>query len=252
MLMTTMLLVIALGIFEGAIVSTFFFKDNQVPVSVLAAAICGGLIICRLCQAQTRRIDRYERGRMKWRQGTIGEHSVAATLARLPDDYFIFNDVKARFGNLDHVVVGPTGLFAIETKNWRGVVTPDENGELVSIGVSQSKPQGRRFLGACMSTLEQIRTLTDRDDIFIRAVMVFPKARVEVPYGSTGRVHCLTDGQLCSYIENEKFSAKLRASEVRVLVRALEGVARIEPEFGEPESAPAGLSSVHRQPVAVS
>jgi hypothetical protein len=249
MLMTTMLVLVAAGIFEGAIISAFFFKEDQVPIVVFLAAITGGLIICRLCQAQKSRIDRYEWDRMYRRRRAAGEHSVAATLARLPDDFFIFNDVKAKFGNLDHVVVGPTGLFAIETKDWRGVVTPDGNGELVCLNVLPATPYLRRFLGVCTGTLEQIRSLTRRDDIFIRAVMVFPKARLEAADGSTGRVHCLTDDQLCSYIENEKFSAKLQKSEVRSLVRALEGIARMKPEFAEPESARAG-SRLHRRPVA--
>jgi hypothetical protein len=251
MLMTTTLVLIAVGASEGAIVCALALKDGRASLSLLAAALGGVLIIYRLCQAQEHRIDRYERERMTWRRGAAGEHSVAATLARLPDDFFVFNDVKAKFGNLDHVVVGPTGLFAIETKNWRGVVAPDGNGELICLNVLPAKPYVRRFLGVCMGTLEQIRSLTRREDIFIRAVMVFPKARVEAGYGSTGRVHCLTDDQLCSYIENEKFSAKLQKSEVRFLVRALEGIARLEPEFDEPERARAGSSGLARRPVAV-
>ena len=65
--------------------------------------------------------------------GAIGEVKVIKILKELSDDYFVVNDFKKRFGRaihkkdtddwiksvqIDHVVVGPTGLFLIETKNW--------------------------------------------------------------------------------------------------------------------------------------
>ena len=54
--------------------------------------------------------------------GDIGEKVVADSLDTLPQDYFVFNDVNLpkSQGNIDHVVVGPNGIFVIETKNYRG------------------------------------------------------------------------------------------------------------------------------------
>ncbi len=66
--------------------------------------------------------------------GAIGEEAVISALSRLPDDYHLFNDVNLRFhppihwremndyiktSQIDHIVLGPTGLFILETKNWR-------------------------------------------------------------------------------------------------------------------------------------
>jgi hypothetical protein len=66
-----------------------------------------------------------ERGRsdpLPWRQGYLGEERVAAELAgMLPDGFRSLHDVESSGGgNIDHVVVGPTGVFAIETKHWQG------------------------------------------------------------------------------------------------------------------------------------
>jgi len=56
------------------------------------------------------------------RKGLEGEQSVARELSGLSDEYLLLNDVMlpgAR-GNIDHVLVGPTGVFVFETKNYSG------------------------------------------------------------------------------------------------------------------------------------
>ena len=63
----------------------------------------------------------YNQGK-SWNKGIKGESIVAEYLNQLPKDYFIFNDVKfpGSYGNLDHVVIGPSGIYVIETKNFKG------------------------------------------------------------------------------------------------------------------------------------
>jgi hypothetical protein len=57
-----------------------------------------------------------------WNKGIRGEQTVAYYLNQLPEDYSIFNDIKfpGSYGNLDHIVIGPNGIFVIETKNYKG------------------------------------------------------------------------------------------------------------------------------------
>ena len=57
-----------------------------------------------------------------WNRGLEGENEVFKCLETLPKDYFIFNDVKlpGKGGNIDHIVIGPSGVFVIETKNYSG------------------------------------------------------------------------------------------------------------------------------------
>ncbi len=65
--------------------------------------------------------------------GAEGEERVAWELSRLPDTYTVINDYRLEFPQpvydrnnddriysiqIDHVVVGPTGLYLVETKNW--------------------------------------------------------------------------------------------------------------------------------------
>lgn len=58
------------------------------------------------------------------RPGAVGEASVTETLARLPEGYFLVNDVclPGRSGNIDHVLIGPSGVLVIETQRYAGVV----------------------------------------------------------------------------------------------------------------------------------
>jgi hypothetical protein len=65
--------------------------------------------------------------------GSIGEQKVVKTLETLSDDYFLINDFNISFSRaiycsqedsyiksvqMDHILVGPSGIFLIETKNW--------------------------------------------------------------------------------------------------------------------------------------
>ncbi len=58
--------------------------------------------------------------------GWEGEKRVAKLLSsKLSDDYVIINDLCLRSGggDIDHIILGPTGVFVLETKNWSGTIT---------------------------------------------------------------------------------------------------------------------------------
>jgi hypothetical protein len=53
------------------------------------------------------------------RQGIEGEKAVGQFLERLRSaGYHVFHDVVGEGFNIDHVLVGPAGVFTIETKTW--------------------------------------------------------------------------------------------------------------------------------------
>ena len=66
-------------------------------------------------------LDAYSK-KENWNKGIRGEQIVSNYLNQLPEDYSVFNDVKfpGSYGNLDHIVLGPNGIFVIETKNYKG------------------------------------------------------------------------------------------------------------------------------------
>lgn len=59
-----------------------------------------------------------------YRQGKRGEGAIWYELKTLSDEYCVFQDIKMDGGgNIDFVVLGPTGLFAIEVKSHSGEVS---------------------------------------------------------------------------------------------------------------------------------
>ena len=70
-----------------------------------------------------------------WRRGASGERVTALWLGRLPDGWNVFHDVPVgeRGANIDHVVIGPAGVFTVNTKNvtgklWVGAKSIRRNG----------------------------------------------------------------------------------------------------------------------------
>lgn len=63
------------------------------------------------------------------KQGMEGEKRVIQLLkSKLNDNYYLINDVvyvndRGNKENIDHIVLGPNGIFAIETKDYRGKIT---------------------------------------------------------------------------------------------------------------------------------
>lgn len=59
--------------------------------------------------------------------GAKSEQVVADALQTLPHDYHVFHDLEFPGFNIDHVVLGPNGLFLIETKSQSGAITQQNN-----------------------------------------------------------------------------------------------------------------------------
>jgi hypothetical protein len=61
-----------------------------------------------------------------WAQGAEGEEVVGKILEELAEDgWHVIHDVSFGRGNIDHVVVGPGGIFTVETKSRAGRLSLD-------------------------------------------------------------------------------------------------------------------------------
>jgi hypothetical protein len=90
-------------------------------------------------------------------KGARGEEIVAVLLAALPRGYHVFHDVLVgRAGGIDHVVVGPNGVFVIETKCWAGAVT-FEAGEILADGESPSRPPLIQARGSAHALIQLLK-----------------------------------------------------------------------------------------------
>jgi len=197
--------------------------------SLLSAAML--LLLCLVWKLAFRRLDALNKERESWGKGAAGEKSVAHTLSKFPDGFRVVNDVQTPFGNLDHVVIGPTGVFVIETKNWRGIIGADGKGELTWNGKALKSAYVKKFVGRVMGTKEQVAVLAPRVDPYFQAVFVFTSAWVEAKFRSTGWADCITDDRLFKYIVDSKFGNQLSAEEVDAVARAFSSLARMDPDF---------------------
>lgn len=60
-----------------------------------------------------------------WKKGSIGEQQLAASLREnLKDRAILLNDrtVPRTRGNIDHLVIAPTGIWVVDAKNYSGLV----------------------------------------------------------------------------------------------------------------------------------
>lgn len=75
--------------------------------------------------------ERQARVAAMFERGAEGEEATAAALAALPaEDWTVFHDLRwpgRKFANVDHVVVGPGGVFVIDSKNWTGSISVTDN-----------------------------------------------------------------------------------------------------------------------------
>ena len=69
--------------------------------------------------------ERLQRSAALWEQGAEGEVAVARALEAMPEGWVVLHDLAwpgRQRANLDHVVVGPGGVFVVDAKNWSGRV----------------------------------------------------------------------------------------------------------------------------------
>ncbi len=192
----------------------------------LAGILLGGIIFFFLYRI----VIKQERYRFNYRKGADGEVRVCKTLSLFPDKYNVINDLKTDFGNIDHVVVGPSGVYVLDSKNWRGIITADENGELLVNGKSPDKPEVKILTGRLMSIKEKVKTLCGLDP-YIQGVLVFPSARVNAKWGTTKAVHCIRDEQLYEYIVENKKPKKLDKKDIESISKAFSQLARMDTGF---------------------
>jgi hypothetical protein len=114
-----------------------------------------------------------------WRQGAAGERYTARLLAGLErQGWVVLHDlaVPGSRGNIDHLVIGPGGVFVIDSKQYRGRLRLDSSGRLW---------HGRYPLAPALRAVDfeadqAARVLTDPDVVVVPIVAVHG---AQVPWG---------------------------------------------------------------------
>jgi hypothetical protein len=110
--LATRMLVAGVAALAGLAVAWLALGLGSWALVAVEALLIGGLMVAEHLVG-----PRFER----WLQGARGEERVGAVLEGLAEQGWVaIHDVSLGRGNVDHVLVGPGGIFAIETKSHRG------------------------------------------------------------------------------------------------------------------------------------
>ncbi|NCD42113.1 MAG: NERD domain-containing protein [Bacteroidia bacterium] len=171
--------------------------------------------------------------------GAKAEQAVAEALLELPDEYYVFHDLEFAGFNIDHVVLGPNGIFLVETKSQKGNIT-QENDVLLRNGRKFFKD----FLKQCW---RQAYSLQDHLGAFelqgqtIKPILCFARGFVEIR-GPVRGLAVLNVGYLRPYILSQRGSlpAQARDQIIPLLAVALSDQAA-QPSPMVPQSQTGGI-----------
>lgn len=110
--------------------------------------------------------------------GAKAEVDVADELVKLPDSYHVFHDLTFPGFNIDHVVLGPTGIFLIETKSQKGTIT-QRDGTVLRNGRKFFKD----FVDQCLSQVYALKEYLRQagfNEQFITPILCFSRGFVKV------------------------------------------------------------------------
>lgn len=113
--------------------STWLIIKISVPWLAPVAPLLAVLVIFRLLEDKD-----VSRNISALSKGYAGEAYVGKVLETLPSGWRVFHDLDLGGENVDHLVIGPGGVFSLEVKNYSGKVTATPTG-LYNKGERQDK-----------------------------------------------------------------------------------------------------------------
>ena len=139
-----------------------------------------------------------------WYLGMRGELAVTKALQSLPDEYVLLNDLMlpTAHGNIDHFLIGPNGLFVIETKNYSGNVKCD--GDQWFVNGHRTQSPSRQAKGNALAVRKSLETVFSdhRTKLpFIEPVLVFVKHKDGLDLHEP-TIHVLKAEELADFIFN--------------------------------------------------
>ncbi len=153
------------------------------------------------------RVWRVKRQMVAWKLGRDGERAVGQLLDTLrADGYQVFHDVLGESFNLDHVLIGPGGVFTVETKTWskpaRGSPEVMFDGEAIRVGGLEPDRNPLIQARAQAGWLKSVLSESAGRDFAVLPVVVFPGWFVKTTGRPRQPLWVLEPKALVKYIKN--------------------------------------------------
>ncbi len=135
-------------------------------------------------------------------KGAEGEETVARILSFLPANHTVFNDLQFDPGGpaFDHIVVAPTGIFVIETKNWSGEIT-FQNGQVLCNGRAPNRPPLKQVKEEASALLDHL-SAAGCPEVPVHPVICFVGNPPQGGLANIGGVRICTEIDLRDLFEN--------------------------------------------------
>ncbi len=162
-----------------------------------------------------------------WSLGAEGERMTGKEIEKLDRDWHCEHSIKHKYGDWDHVLIGPPGVFLLDSKLLHGTAVAARD----ALRSGRVTYEGRRFRGGAVDVNKALELRLSRRAPFVKPVAVvwgqFPQENVE----EDGVVYVRGD-QLAGWLGDlpEKLNAPERAALVAALKEARADVAAVEPE----------------------
>jgi len=133
--------------------------------------------------------------------GAKAEQAVAEALESLPDDYYVFHDLEFPGFNIDHVVLGPNGIFLVETKSQKGNITQEHD-----VLLRNGRKFFKDFLKQCWRQTYSLRDHLGAEKLrglSIKPILCFAQGFVEIR-GPVRGVDVLNVGFLRPHILSQR------------------------------------------------
>lgn len=142
------------------------------------------------------------------RQGSDGEKAVGQFLEGLRGKgYRVFHDILGQSFNVDHVLIGPAGVFTVETKTWskpaRGEAKIMYDGEKIVSGSREPDRDPVIQARAQAGWMKEFLAESTARKFEVRPVILFPGWYVEQALGSSRQVWVLNPKALETFLANE-------------------------------------------------
>lgn len=177
-----------------------------------------------------------------YQSGLEAEDLVVQYLQNLSDDYFLINDIKLpdSRGNIDHVVLGPNGIFVIETKNYSGQLICNgdewlrhyEGGMKISMkgrpywqedrdyDLGSPSKQVKRGAVKIKQIIESSKVFAKPLKVWVEGIVVFTNPSVELQLSNI-TVPILQIDELYTYIKSKKSGIKFSSHELESIGKAI-------------------------------
>lgn len=193
----------AAGIALGMLFLIWIWTQNAASISQMGLPVVIVLVVGFLMVTKSleKKGTHFKKRAKDAERGAIGEEKVDERIAELPEGYVSFHDLGFSGFNIDHVVVGPTGVYVVETKSHNGKVTA--NGDALYLN---GRPPEKDFINQTWSQTFHIRNLLkDRTgkDCPVKPVLCFSRAFVSVK-GTVKGVTVVNSGYLTTFIAKQK------------------------------------------------